>query len=849
MTKTNQSLDLTKFRSRLEDATGEEYWRCLEELSEEEGFQAFVDQEFPSLGAEFASGVDRRNFLKLMGASMALAGLTACDVPPDETLVPYVEHPEEVIPGRPLLYATSMSYGRSSIGLVVESHMGRPTKIEGNPGHPASLGATDPMAQAAILQLYDPDRSKTVRNRGRIRTWSDFINALTPALDLRRGTGGRGVRILTETVVSPTMGAQLERILREMPEARWHQYDAATAEGGREGRRRALGSYQDPIFRFDKADVVLSIDRDFMASGEGHVRYARDFAMRRKVREGSTQMNRLYVAESTPSPTGAVADHTFPTRPSHMEAAVRDVLAAMRGRSEGETSWAGAVARDLLEHAGSSIVVAGEHLAPEVHELVHQINELLGNVGQTVLYMPPAEIRPVDQIHSIRSLVDDMNAGEVEVLVILGGNPVYSAPADLQFENALARVPLRVHHSLFYDETSVNCDWHLPATHFLEEWGDNRSFDGTASLVQPLIEPLYDGRPAIEVLGIFTGELNVTSRDLVRNYWQTRVSGSFESWWRTALHEGVISKESVAAANFEFPSEPERPETASPVEGSGGYELVFRLDPAIGDGRWANNGWLQEMPKPLTKITWDNAALMSLATAQALGVTNENVVRIEYAGRTVEAPVWIAPGHAPETVTLYLGYGRQRAGKVGTDLGYDANLIRTSDEPWAVRSANVVATGGHYDLASTQRHYRMHGRNLIRAATFSTFRRDPHLSITEATGHGGGEGMETPSLYGDPWDYPGYAWGMSIDTSVCTGCGGCVVACVAENNIPVVGKKEVLREREMHWLRIDRYYKGDAENPQTFHQPVPCQQCENAPCEPVCPVEATSHSDEGLNDM
>ncbi len=850
MTKTNQSLDLTAFRSRLESATGEEYWRGLEELAEEEGFQEFLDQEFPSYGNEFASGVDRRNFLKLMGASMALAGLTACDVPPMETIVPYVENPEVVIPGRPLYYATTMSLGRSATGVLVESHMGRPTKIEGNPQHPASLGASGPFEQAATLQLYDPDRSQAVRNRGKIRTWNDFSSAMSAVLELRKGAaGGRGIRILTETVVSPTMGRQLETILQSMPQAKWHQYDAAVADNGREGRRRALGSYQDPVFRFDKADVVLSLDRDFMGSGEGYLRYARDFASRRKVRSGSANMNRLYVAEASPSPTSAIADHHFPTRASDMEAVAKELASALRGGSS-SISWIAAVAKDLRTHSGSSIVIAGEHLPPAVHEAVHQINQALGNVGQTVFYQDPAEVRPVNQIDSLRDLVADMNAGEVEVLVMIGGNPVYAAPADLGFADALAKVPFRAHMSLFYDETSERCDWHLPAAHFLESWSDARSFDGTESIVQPLIEPLYDGQTAHELLAIFTGEFNATALDIVRGYWQTRATGgNFEKWWKVVLHDGFIRSEDVAPATFNFPA----PVAAAPVapEGfaPGDFEVVFRPDPGVYDGRFANNGWLQEMPKPLTKITWDNAALLSPATARALGVTTEDVIEVNYRGGKLQAPVWITPGHAPQSVTLFLGYGRPKAGRVGSDLGYNATLIRPSDSPWIATGAQVRKTTGHYELASTQRHFRMHGRDLVRAASFDTFQRDPHLSIAELTSHEPGEAVKSPSMYGDPWEYPGYAWGMSVDTSVCTGCGGCVVACVAENNIPVVGKKEVLREREMHWLRIDRYYKGNADTPQTFHQPVLCQHCENAPCEPVCPVEATSHSNEGLNDM
>jgi MoCo/4Fe-4S cofactor protein with predicted Tat translocation signal len=851
MKNNGKALDLVSFRARLDGMEGEQYWKTLEELSEEEVFQEFLDQEFPAQTArELEGGVDRRNFLKLMGASMALAGLTACDRPPARAIVPYVQQPEEIIPGRPLYYATALPLGRSARGVLVESHMGRPTKIEGNPQHPASLGATDAMMQAEILQLYDPDRAKSVRSRGRIRTWSDFATSFDQAIGLRRGAGGEGIRILSRTVVSPTMGGQLQRILEQLPRLRWHQFDAAVADGGREGRRSALGAYRDPLFRFDQADVILSLDSDFLGSGDAHLRYARDFADRRRVRTGSSRMNRLYVAAATPSPTTSIADHHFPTRASDMEAVAGSLLAALGGggASGGSSAgWIPAVARDLQRNAGSSIVVAGEHLSPAVHEIVHRINETLGNVGRTVLYVEPSEIRPVNQMASLRELVRDIDAGAVEVLVILDANPVYEAPGDLRFAEALAKVPLVAQMSLTYDETSEFCHWHIPATHPLENWSDARAFDGTESIVQPLIHPLYDGHSAHEILSIFTGELNATPYDTVRSYWETRAGAAdFETWWRTALHDGIIRPESVAPAQLSFPPEESTADAGEPQRQAGGMEIIFRPDPAVYDGRYANNGWLQEMPKPLTKITWDNVAMVSPDTAAGLGLKNEDVVEVHYRGGSIEAPVWITPGHAHDSVTVGLGYGRTRAGRVGNGQGFDASVIRPSDAPWVGSGVELRATNRRHRLASTQKHFRMYGRNLIRGATFDRFRKDPNVT---SDAHAGEGAAHQPSMYAGSWEYTGYAWGMSIDQSVCTGCGGCVIACVAENNIPVVGKKEVLNQREMHWLRIDRYYRGDANAPQTFHQPMLCQQCENAPCEPVCPVEATSHSDEGLNDM
>ncbi len=848
-----QPLDLAVLRARLAAKRGTDYWRSLEELAQTSEFEDYLHREFPENASEWSDPIGRRRFLQLMAASLALAGISAaCTRQPTESIVPYVRQPEQFIPGRPLYYATAMTLGGYATGLLVESQLGRPTKIEGNELHPASLGATDAFAQASILSLYDPDRSQVVLEAGRISTWSAFLAALNRVLVNQAAKRGAGLRILTETVTSPTLASQIQALLAKYPEAKWHQYEPVNRDNAREGARLAFGQVVETQYRFDKADVVLSLDADFLGGGPGSVRYARDFMQRRRAGTSGGDMNRLYVVESTPSLTGSMADHRLPLAASR----IVNFAAALAGRlgvpggwrapSEPEEKWIEAVARDLERHRGRSVVIPGDERPAFVHALAHAMNHALGNVGATVVYTDTVEAEPVDETESLRALTADMEAGRVELLIILGGNPVYNAPADLNFAAKLNKVPLRVHWSLYEDETSYLCHWHLPATHYLEAWGDPRAFDGTVTIQQPLIAPLYGGKSAYELVATLAGQPGQSGYDLVRNYWKTRSEAKdFESFWRRAVHDGVIAGTALPQRKVTLNSQAFFPALYSVVglSPAEGLEIVLRPDATIYDGRFANNGWLQELPKPLTKLTWDNPCLLSPATAQRLGVTNEDVVEIRHQGRSVRAPVWISPGHADDSVTVFLGYGRQRAGRVGSGIGYNAYAIRTSTAPWFATGVEIVKTGERYQLACTQNHHSMEGRALVRAGTIEEYSKNPDF-VHEM-------GEEPPrglSLYPEH-KYDGYAWGMAIDLNSCTGCGACVVACQAENNIPIVGKEQVARGREMHWLRVDRYFKGDLDAPETYHQPVPCMHCENAPCEVVCPVAATVHSDEGLNDM
>jgi Fe-S-cluster-containing dehydrogenase component len=817
------------------------YWRSLEELA---GAKAVEEPSAELL--EYAGGLDRRDLLKSLGVSLALAGMTACTRQPAEKIVPYVRQPEEIVPGKPLFFATAMALGGYSTGLLVESNMGRPTKAEGNSLHPASLGATDTFSQAALYGLYEPDRSQTVKYLDEIRTWPAFLSAMRFALEKAREGKGRGLRILSETVGSPTLGAQLSALLRDLPEARWHQWEPVNRDNAWAGAVAVFGSPLDSVLNLEKADVILSLDADFLACGPGHLASVRPFAARRKSRERG-RMNRLYAVESMPGVTGAAADHRVPMRAADVEAFAQAVAALIDGRSSGEaaTPFARAVAEDLKAHRGTGLVLAGDGQPPAVHALAHAMNAALGNAGQTVVQIDPVPARPEMQAESLKALVADMEAGSVETLVILGGNPVYTAPADVPFAGALKKVKLKAHLSESEDETSALCQWHIPEAHFLESWSDGRAFDGTASIVQPLIAPLYGGKSAHEVVGALTDQPERTSYEIVREFWKGKLPGDFETAWRRALHDGVVAgtafepkvvKLSAVSSQLSAPeSKIQNPKTD--------LEIVFRADSTIYDGRFANNGWLQELPKPISKLTWDNAVFLSPATAARLGIASEDVVRLTCRGRWVEAAAWILPGHADNSATLPLGYGRTRAGKFGTKAGFNAYALRASDALGGEAGLEIAKTDRTYKLVTTQHHQNMEGRALVRAGTLEEYEKNPGFAkeMVEAPG-------PEDSVY-RPYKPDVYAWSMAIDLNACTGCNACVIACQAENNIPVVGKVEVSRGHAMHWIRIDRYWEGDAGNPRTLHQPLPCMQCENAPCELVCPVGATAHSAEGLNDM
>jgi molybdopterin-containing oxidoreductase family iron-sulfur binding subunit len=941
-------MDFAAIRSRLADADGRLYWRSLGELADTPGFREYLHREFPEQASEWNDPKSRRDFLKLMSASLALAGVGACTKQPPESIVPYVRQPEEIVPGRPLFFASAIPFAGVARPVLVESHMGRPTKVEGNPDHPASQGATDVLTQAAVLDLYDPDRAQTLTYRGEVRPWGEFLTAVQSALAAQKATLGAGIRFLTEPLTSPSLAELMATILQDFPKARWHHYTPT----GRQGAPQS----GEPIYRFENADVILALDSDFLTLGPGALRYTRDFANRRRVTDDRKAMNRLYSIESTPTLTGAKADHRLAVRSAEIEPLARRLAGVIGANmpataSQPQTSaadheqWIAAVAKDLQGHRGRSVVVAGEYQPASLHALARSINEALGNVGSTVTYAAPLEVRPADQTASLVELASAMDAGQVQLLVIVGVNAAFVAPADLRFAEKLTRVPLAVYHGLHRDETAYFCHWNVPATHPLETWGDPRAFDGTVTIMQPLIAPLYEGRSEHELLSAFTPQAGRRTAEIVKDYWTRAFSGQGGGWsvrgaggqafanadafWRRVVHDGFIpgtafrdggpatpftpapraaavpaaaaagaatgaaigpaSQPAGAASGVVPPAQPaapagvsidrpaaspqasssavvpqqppparaaasaQQPPAPSPqrpapstTPSSGGLEIIFRPDPTIWDGRFANNGWLQELPKPLTKLTWDTAAWISPRLAEQRDLRNGDVVDLRHRGVSTRMPVFIVPGQPEQSVTVFFGYGRRMAGRVGNaseqSAAFNGYLLRTSDAPWFGSGLEIEKTGERYLLATTQEHYAMEGRNPVRVARLDEYAADPE--IIHAMGH---KPSKTLTLFPEH-AYDGYKWGMAIDLTSCTGCSACVVACVAENNIPVVGKEQVSVGREMQWLRVDTYFT-DLEHPETYFQPVPCMQCENAPCEVVCPVAATTHSSEGLNDM
>jgi len=893
--QTPNRLDMDLVRQKLADKRGPAYWRSLEEIAETPEFQGWLDDEFPHRRTLLE--IDRRSLLKYMGASLALAGLAGCRGMELEELkvVPYVKQPEEMVPGKPLFYATAWTLGGVGLGLLVESHEGRPTKIEGNPDHPGSLGATTAQTQAAILSLYDPDRSAMVLNDGDGSTWDAFMDAVAAEFSNQKAVHGAGIRILTEVVVSPTLKAQLDGFLKVYPGARWHQYEPFARDNAFDGANLAFGQPVEAVYHLTKAKVIVSLDSDFLQDGLESVVLARQFAEgRRKLT--AEDMNRLYVFESQLTCTGATSDHRWSMKPSSVHAVATALLQSVRSQGAvsppKELSGAdfNAVVQDLLAHRGQAVVIVGDQQPPEVHAIGHALNVALGAVGQTVTYHEPRAAHAVHTGRDLKSLVDDMNAGKVDVLVMLGGNPVFDAPVDYNFGEALKRVSrLRIRYGLYEDETTDACaavdgghSWHLPATHFLEQWSDTRGYDGTATVAQPLTAPLYDARSPHQLVAALAGDgapghdLMSDGYQIIADHWQSsgHISGDFDKGLAEVLHAGIVPNTTLAPRVVALKTFDAAPPSTT------GFEVVLRPDPNLHDGRFNNNGWLMELPRPMTQLVWDNAAIISLKDAETLGVQRGDVVQVTVGKQTLAIPAFPQPGHPVGSVLIHTGFGRTKTGSVGMPtqhqslmgfdlyaktVGVDSYVLKTSGAAAYVTGATLTKTGQSETLVSTQIHHSMEGRDIVRAGTLAEYLRVPSLNpdklanppIVEQGDLDTGVPTETPEqpnidMYPEEiWTTNLPQWGMTIDLNLCTGCNACITACQAENNIPVVGKTQVMKGREMQWLRIDRYYGGaDPDNPsEVLVQPVACVQCEKAPCEPVCPVGATVHSHEGLNQM
>ncbi len=875
------------------------YWRSLHHLAKSGEYQELTKHEFPAL-PETADGMSRRNFLALMSASMAMAGLSGCRKPV-EKVIPYVIQPENIVPGIASRYATAMPFGLNAFGVIVETHEGRPTKIETNPKHPSTPGGSHPFILAEILNLYDPDRSQSVMKNGAPSSWDDFTASYKQDLPKIKQQRGKGLAVLSESFRSPTLFRLKEQFLREFPEALWYTFEAVSDEnavngirllaGGDSGRPDAGRSITDyfPVYHADRAKVILSLDADFLYSETNAVAHTHGFMSGRRINGGTRSMNRLYAVESLLTPTGAAADHRILLQSSRITAWLIQLAGELKNMGLSMPSFHAsapkaaegkdairlkAVAADLLKNRGECLLICGQHQPAIAHAMTHALNHALGNSGKTVTYHELKDASVSDR-PSVLELISKMNSGGIQTLVMLGTNPAYHAGKD--FADALKKAARTIHLSDRMDETSSLCEWHIPRAHFMEQWGDVRSSDGTLSVIQPLIEPLFGSHSLEELLHVLlTGE-NQRVYEIVRETWKTIIGGiTFEKNWRKTLHDGFMADSALLAKDVTFTFESVNEFLKSNpglLTGGTDTEIVFRPSLNVFDGRYSNNGWLQEMPDPVTKITWDNVALIGPSLAKSLGVKNilqngkskQPLVKIQLDGKELALPVWVLPGHADRSVTVMLGYGRTAAGRIGNGVGQNASAL--------MRSSSLIETGvllsvteTTHMIACVQDHGGLDEEELVkktidkrlpvfvREATLKQYQADPDFAkegrINPALTPYVGKDGKPKSVYNSPREYnTGYQWGMAIDLNACTGCNACMIACQSENNIPVVGKEQVVNGREMHWMRVDRYFSGSPEEPETVFQPMTCHHCENAPCEQVCPVVATVHDREGLNLM
>lgn len=859
----------------MSEVTQNTYWKSLNELAQNKEYKNFVEREFPENATELTDGVSRKGFLRVMGASIALAGFAACRRPVQKIL-PYSNQPEDIVPGIPLHYATAMPFQGSLTGLVIENHEGRPTKVEGNDLHPGSHGNTNAYHQATMLEMYDPDRSRSPINKGSKATTDDFISFANSYF----ADSSKKIAFISEANSSPTYLALKKSTLSKFKNAKWITYEPFGEDNAIEGNNIAFGNRLRTYYMYNNADVVVSLDDDFLsATHPNNVEYAKHITAKRKVTSTSDTMNRIYSVENGFTLTGAYADNRLRVKASEVEDFANALAGALSTRVNGLNAFRSvknrfsgsefitAMADDLASHAGKSAVSVGLSHSPQAHAVVAAINTALSNVGKTVSYLEVPYFDTQNNTTAFADVVSGIKSGNFDAVVMIGTNPVLTAPANLKFNDALSNVGEIIHFGSYRDESSKPATWHVSKSHFLEAWGDGYSFGGTRSIIQPQIQPLHDSLSDIEFLSVILNGSKTSGYELVQNTFKGYYGSNFESMWKDILHDGIDIKNGYKKANVSLKSV--SPSSSKAIEG---MEIVIRPDSSVYDGRFANLGWLQELPDPMTKITWDNVALMSPSTAKSLDVENEDVITIAVNGVSIQIAAWIQPGHADNSISLSVGYGREGIGRVA-DTGIKSSQLLDPAEnyggvdtyPLRLTSSMLFAEGSvsktseTYKIACVQDHHSLEGRDMYRQASLEKYKKTPEYASFAYIHKYEVPGMEEGAKLGEDvaislFDEQTYSadepqWGMAIDLNSCFGCGVCIIACQSENNIPVIGKREVNRGREMHWIRNDRYFMGSEDNPQAVHQPVPCMHCELAPCEQVCPVAATTHSADGMNQM
>ena len=849
------------------------YWKSLKDISSEEDYNRFLKQSDHNED----NGLSRRNFLSLIAASVALAGLEGCKKPVQK-IIPYVEAEIGTIPGIPKYYASTIPWKNNALGVVIENHDERPVKVEGNEKHPSTLGKSNAFSQASTIEMYDPDRARGVKYNGEKVDWSEYLKF---AKDINKGDG-KGLAVLMQESSSPTIKSIQNDFKTKFPSASWVSYESVNNENLYKGIEKAFSKKLQPIYRLENAQIIVSLGSDFLGVDDNNIYNTRKFAQNRDIVDENSTMNRLYVAESSITSTGSSADHRLNIPQHEMESILAELSYELKklGLSvdankvkSSNNLWIKAAAEDLMSNRGDSIILGGSQLSPEFHQLIALLNNQL---NAPVDYYP-LSLSQVSSLADFKSLCDDIKNNKIKNLIILGANPVYDSPADFNFGDLLKNVPNSVHLTNILDETSKLCSWNIAMTHYFECWGDAMSYDGFVSIVQPQIMPLFDSKSAIQVLTPLVYSKELSSYDTVKNVWKSDIvkSGNFEREWEKVLHDGLYKNTIIKKEQVRPSSKTSTAQLNNSIKlDDNKFEIVFNASSSVYDGRFANNGWLQEIPKPVTSLTWDNAALISIKVAKKLNIKNGQMIEIKIDNKSIKLPAWITPGQNQKSISLELGYGREFEGRLGNGVGFNVYPLRMSSNPSYSLNASISVLDETYPLASTQDHHGLEEDQyaapgfdklsnnevqsripeLVKQSTLDYYKDNPDWVQKKVEEHKPDKkrSWADHSMYNPEPEYDyskGPQWGMSIDLTSCTSCNACSIACQSENNIPVVGKQQVMNGREMHWIRIDNYFAGDPDNPEMSTQSVACVHCELAPCETVCPVAATTHSSDGVNQM